>query len=507
VSTTDASAPAFTRAGPGWRYRVESLPVRRLQDFALAAIVVAVGAVAHAVSSASAPLRERSEVELLTRAWASDWHGHPPLGLVGLHAWTSRTGAFDRAPTTVGAGRELMLVAYVAAAGLLWVLGRRLDLTRWATAVALAVFGLTPVAVELHRQVSLANLAVPWLVAAFAFAVTPRRSLIAYAAGGACLALAVLTHEAALLFVPAYAVVLRRSTVPSTRRYATVISGTVCVLVCLAALIPGGVGDLGSDVDLSSLVVLALPAVALLVGRAAQRAWGPGRALAPVVAVGIVAAVGLAGWWVADRRLVAPEDVADPAAPLVIWLRDNQAEAHARLAADDGVWIDLAAADIEADRPADRRPRDILVTTAARQTGTILATFEIAGQRVDVVDLETRDAADTTDQGAALARNPALDLSAAARRDLVAGRVDARLTTTLVALGTTGEVEVTAFPADPAEVPARAPRRVVELRFSSVADARAAVGILEAQQPPYLPAAVTRDGRDVVVTYRPQPFS
>jgi hypothetical protein len=82
--------------------------------------------------------------------------------------------------------------------------------------------------------------------------------------------------------------------------------------------------------------------------------------------------------------------------------------------------------------------------------------------------------------------------------------------TTLVALAATAataDTQVTAFPADPAEAAARAPRRTAELRFARAADARAAVELLDAQQSPYRPAAVTRSDRNVVVTYRPTPFS
>jgi hypothetical protein len=243
VSTVTPPSPAFTRTGPSWRYRVESMPVRRLQDFTVAAALVAVGAVAHGVHQSAVPGRSAAEGVLVGRAWllddgglvsrATDWYDHPPLGWLLLGAWTSLTSAFDRAPSAVAAGRELMLVAYVASAALLWVLGRRLGLRRWSAALALAGFGLLPPVVELHRRVTLDNLAVPWALAAFALASHPRRPLFAYAGSGACLGAAVLTREWALLLAPLLAWHLHRSTVPSTRRYALTISGTLFGLVLL----------------------------------------------------------------------------------------------------------------------------------------------------------------------------------------------------------------------------------------------------------------------------------
>ena len=89
-----------------------------------------------------------------------------------------------------------------------------------------------------------------------------------------------------------------------------------------------------------------------------------------------------------------------------------------------------------------------------------------------------------------------------------AGEVDSRVMTVLVALATDDPLEVVGFPADPAEIDAGVPRRVVELRFGSRDEARAAGTVLEAQQAPYRPADIEIDpDGQVTVTYVPAPLT
>ena len=82
----------------------------------------------------------------------------------------------------------------------------------------MVTFGLSPLAVALHRQVSLENVAVPWLLAAFVLAASPRRRLGALAGSGALLGVAVLTSPDATLALPALALALWQATNSENRR-------------------------------------------------------------------------------------------------------------------------------------------------------------------------------------------------------------------------------------------------------------------------------------------------
>ena len=238
------TAPAFTRSEPSWRTRLESLPVERLRGLAVATMLVVAGAAVLAVNLTGAPARTGGEGTIVSRVWAAQHlsrlapapylYDQPPLGWLQVSAWTRLTGAFGAAPTAVAAGRSAMVVAFAASAGLLWLLGRRLGLARWSAALAVVAFGLSPLAVALHRQVSLENVAVPWLLAAFVLAASPRHRLGALAGSGALLGVAVLTSPDALLALPALALALWQATSSENRRYVL----SVVTATFVASLVP-----------------------------------------------------------------------------------------------------------------------------------------------------------------------------------------------------------------------------------------------------------------------------
>ncbi len=103
---------------------------------------------------------------------------------------------------TVGSVRAVMLCVTLVTGVLLYVLARRLALPRWAAALAVALFGLSPLSVELHRQIFLDNIAVAWVLAAFVLAASPSRHLWHHFAAGLCAAVAVLSKETILLALP-----------------------------------------------------------------------------------------------------------------------------------------------------------------------------------------------------------------------------------------------------------------------------------------------------------------
>lgn len=167
----------------------------------------------HGIGMNADPAPVDDEGTYMAEAWAVQvhhtltpytyWYDHPPLGWIQIAGWTALTDGFRRSIPAVVSGRQFMLVAFLVSAALLFVVARRLGLGRgWATAAVLA-FGLSPLAVEYQRMVYLDNLAVPWMLAAFALVLSPRRRLWAYTAGGACFAVAVLSKETVLVFAPA----------------------------------------------------------------------------------------------------------------------------------------------------------------------------------------------------------------------------------------------------------------------------------------------------------------
>jgi 4-amino-4-deoxy-L-arabinose transferase-like glycosyltransferase len=162
------------------------------------------------------------------------WYDHPPLGWIQIAGWTQLTGAFSRYDTAVLAGREAMLVAHLVSVVLLWMLARRLRLSRPASAAAVAIYALSPLAVQFHRSVFLDNVATPWLLAAFVLALAPRRQLLAFTGAGVCFSIAVLSKETFLLMLPFLAWQMWRGADRGTRRYTLSLAAATVVLLGLA---------------------------------------------------------------------------------------------------------------------------------------------------------------------------------------------------------------------------------------------------------------------------------
>lgn len=234
------------RSAPSWLRR------HRASVLLLTPLLVLTGVVRF-VGLLTAPQRIDDEGTYVAQAWAVQdlgqlahytyWYDHPPLGWIQIAGWTWLTGAFDRAPNAVAAGREVALVAAVVTAGLLYVLARRLGVSRAGSAAAVLLLALSPLAVQFQRTVYLDNIAVPWVLLAFVLVLSPGRRLSAAAGAGVAFAVAVLSKETTLLLLPGLVLLAVQNSVASTRRYVLVVAGSLFVLVTgvygLLALVKG----------------------------------------------------------------------------------------------------------------------------------------------------------------------------------------------------------------------------------------------------------------------------
>jgi hypothetical protein len=142
---------------------------------------------------------------------------HPLLGWATIELWAALTDGFARDARSVMVGRELMWVACLVSGVLLYVLARRIDIQRPFAALAVVLFGASPLDIWYHRMVSLDNLATVWALAALVLAASRRRSWRAAIGSGACFAVAFWNKETILLLFPAILWLLYQHTDPSTR--------------------------------------------------------------------------------------------------------------------------------------------------------------------------------------------------------------------------------------------------------------------------------------------------
>lgn len=203
--------------------------------------VVAIAAVVQGWNMTGTPQRIDDEGTYTAQAWAithlgelthyTYWYDHPPLGWIQIAGYTSLTGAFARYPFAVEAAREAMVFFAAVSAVLVFVLGRRLAMSRPASAVAVLVFGLSPLALQYHRTVYIDNVATPWLLAAFVLVLSRRQQLAGFVGAAACLGVAVLSKETYLLALPFLIWMAVRRADPSTRRYTLSVAGAVLAVI------------------------------------------------------------------------------------------------------------------------------------------------------------------------------------------------------------------------------------------------------------------------------------
>jgi 4-amino-4-deoxy-L-arabinose transferase-like glycosyltransferase len=208
------------------------------------AVVGTIGSVVglvHAWGMDGSPAFFDDEGTYVSQAWAVDshhvlapytyWYDHPPLGWIFLAGWAKVIPTFGATIYSVAAARTFILALLVASSLLLYVVARRLGLGRPIATLAVLLFALSPLALHYQRMVLLDNIAVFWLLAGFALALTPSRRLFAFAAAGVCLAAAVLTKETFLLFAPALFLLVWERSQGATRRFACGMFVTLFVMV------------------------------------------------------------------------------------------------------------------------------------------------------------------------------------------------------------------------------------------------------------------------------------
>lgn len=180
----------------------------------------------------------------LAQAWAVQqgkglahytyWYDHPPLGWIQIAAVTWLPSLFFPDAVSVAPMRCAMLLVSAVSVVLVYVLGRRLGLQRWAAGLGMALFGLSPLSVVLQREIFLDNIAVMWMLVAFCLAASPRCHLWHHFGAGLAAAVAVLSKETMLVILPALLVTMWQHSHRDTRKFAVTGAVTACGLVGLA---------------------------------------------------------------------------------------------------------------------------------------------------------------------------------------------------------------------------------------------------------------------------------
>lgn len=207
------------RSGSG---RVRRRAVPRWLDNAIAWPLAVAMVVLIAWNIGGFPTASDDEGTYLAQAWAvreglglahyTYWYDHPPLAWIqlALVSWIPESLAPEA--LVVAAGRTVMLPVALITLVLTYVLGRRLGFAPWTAALAMLLYGLSPLAVTMLRQIYLDSFAVVWILAAFVLALSPRRHLWAYVSSGLAAGVAVISKETIAVVLPALFVAVWQST-------------------------------------------------------------------------------------------------------------------------------------------------------------------------------------------------------------------------------------------------------------------------------------------------------
>ncbi|MGA5201673.1 ArnT family glycosyltransferase [Streptomyces variegatus] len=244
-AVTAAKVPAQRRPAPGTGAHRRPEPPSRLRssrpDLILCGVLLAAILVVQGWNIGDYPALSDDEGTYLAQAWSVQqgdglahytyWYDHPPLGWIQIAVLTWIPALISPESMTVGTMRAAMLVISGISAVLVYVLGRRLALPRWAAGLGMVFFGLSPLAVVLQREIFLDNLAVMWTLLAFTLAASPSRHLWHHFGAGIAAATAVLTKETMLVVLPALFLTMWRHSHRDTRKFALTGAVTACVLI------------------------------------------------------------------------------------------------------------------------------------------------------------------------------------------------------------------------------------------------------------------------------------
>ncbi|HZD69633.1 MAG TPA: hypothetical protein VFA45_12185 [Actinomycetes bacterium] len=219
---------------------------RHLVSICVLVPLLGVVGVVHAVGMSTFPRWVDDPGTYLSQAWSLQYdhalspysytYDHAPAGWILMAVWSTLTNGFNRYSFAIGFGNECMLLAKLAGAALLYVLGRRLGLSRAGSAAAVLLFGLCPLELLYGRWTYLDNLVTPWLLLTFVLAYSPSRRLSAATGAALAFAIAVLTKETALVVLPAFAWAMAHNLDRRNRAQVVVVAGFSGAL--LAAMYP-----------------------------------------------------------------------------------------------------------------------------------------------------------------------------------------------------------------------------------------------------------------------------
>lgn len=248
---------------------VQKLKDNKIELITLICLMLLSG-VAHGYNMFHYPYYENDEGTYMSQAWAilnmgklapyTYWYDHAPFGWVVIALWTTLTGGFFTFGTSVNSGRVLMLVIHLASSVLLFYIAKRLTKGSFAGIIAVLIFSLSPLAIYYQRRVLLDNIMIFWVLLSLFILLREKLKLTDIVMSAILFAVALLTKENAIFFIPAFIYVLSAHAHKHHKSFAIgqwlIVSGFITSFYFLYAYLkgelfpPGFMGDTSQHVSL-----------------------------------------------------------------------------------------------------------------------------------------------------------------------------------------------------------------------------------------------------------------
>jgi hypothetical protein len=258
--------------GPINPLKRKQIPVPAWFEAVVIVIGLAAALVVRAFNMFGFPRYEIDEGTYMSAAWAvlhgQIWpyaygYGHPPAAWILIAAWVQLTGGFFTFGNAVNTGRVLMLILALASSLLVYLIVRRLGSSRTAGLLAMIIFALSPLSTTFGRQIYLDNVGSFWLLLALFLMVVGNSRLLFIVGAALSLAMAILSKEVFVMFIPAMIYGAWLHATPFQRKFALVAfiyvtlafsSSFVLMAVLRGELFPASWHVLGDNHDHLSLL-------------------------------------------------------------------------------------------------------------------------------------------------------------------------------------------------------------------------------------------------------------
>ncbi|MEK7623644.1 MAG: glycosyl hydrolase family 8 [Patescibacteria group bacterium] len=213
-------------------FRIPSPPPRLWQKFDWLLLgVLLIALVSHGVNLFGFPSYREDEGTYMSQAWSvihqgtlapyTYWYDHSPAGWFLLALWELGPGNLIPTSLTVDSGRLCMLVLHLVSTFLLYQITQKITGRKAAAVIAALLFSLVPLAIIFHRRVLLDNIMVFWFLLSLWF-LTRSAHLSSIMMSALTFAIAVLTKESAIAFLPIMVLIVATSAHKNHRHFAVI---------------------------------------------------------------------------------------------------------------------------------------------------------------------------------------------------------------------------------------------------------------------------------------------